>query len=70
MGLEKFFLSYYVKYDLIWLYYNTCLNLINLIFSKLGGHLGIQNGGHKHKILQNVVSEKLHEVSPLDLNVL
>ena len=50
MGLENFFLSYYVKYDLIWFYYNTCLNLINIIFSKLGGHLGIQNGVHKHKI--------------------
>ena len=39
MGLENFFLSYYVKDDLIWLYYNTCLNLINLIFSKLAAIL-------------------------------
>ena len=50
MGLEKFFLSYYVKDDLIWLYYNTCLNIINYNFFKVGSHLGIQNGDHKHKI--------------------
>ena len=31
MGLENLFLSYYVKDDLILLYYDTCLNLINLI---------------------------------------
>ena len=38
MGLENFFLSY-VKDDLIWLYYNTCSNLIHLIFSKLAAIL-------------------------------
>ena len=50
MGPANLFLSYYVKDDLIWLCYDTCLNLINLIFLKLGGHLGIQNGDHNHII--------------------